>query len=51
MPVDIETTRNDDPVLVALVERIEATPPNPAAIQPIIASLAELLKDSQQNWL
>ena len=47
-PADIEAIRND-PELVALVERIKATPPNPAAIHPATASLAELLQDAPED--
>jgi hypothetical protein len=47
-PADIEAIRND-PELVALVERIKATPPNPAAIHPATASLAELLQNAPED--
>jgi hypothetical protein len=47
-PADIEAIRND-PELVALVERIKATPPNPAAIHPATASLADLLQDAPED--
>ena len=47
-PADIEAIRND-PELAALVERIKATPPNPAAIHPATASLAELLQDASED--
>jgi prevent-host-death family protein len=47
-PADIETIRND-PELVALVERIKAMPPNPAAIHPATASLAELLQNTPED--
>ncbi len=43
-----ETIRND-PELVALVERIKATPPNPAAIHPATASLAQLLQNAPED--
>ena len=45
---DAETIRND-PEMIALVERIKATPPNPAAIHPATASLAELLQDAPED--
>ncbi|MCQ3973382.1 MAG: hypothetical protein DPW09_08065 [Anaerolineae bacterium] len=44
-PAEIEAIRKD-PELVALVERIKATPPNPAAIHPATGSLAEALQNS-----
>jgi prevent-host-death family protein len=47
-PADIEAIRTD-PELVALVERIKATPPNPAAIHPATASLAELLQNAPED--
>ena len=47
-PAEIEAIRND-PELVALVERIKATPPNPAAIHPATASLAELLQNAPED--
>jgi hypothetical protein len=47
-PADIETIRND-PELVALVERIKATPPNPAAIRPATGSLAEALQNAPED--
>ena len=43
--VDLETIQND-PELVALVEQIQATPPNPNNIHPATASLAELLQNA-----
>ncbi len=45
---DAETIRND-PEMIALVERIKATPPNPAAIHPATASLAELLQNAPED--
>ena len=47
-PADIEAIRND-PELVALVERIKATPPNPAAIRPATGSLAEALQNAPED--
>lgn len=47
-PANIETIRND-PELVALVERIKATPPNPAAIRPATGSLAEALQNAPED--
>jgi prevent-host-death family protein len=47
-PADIEAIRTD-PELVALVDRIKATPPNPAAIHPATASLAELLQNAPED--
>ena len=46
--VDLEAIRND-PDLIALVERIKATPPNPAAIRPATGSLAEALQNAPQD--
>lgn len=46
--VDPETIRND-PELIALVERIKATPPNPAMIHPATASLADLLQNAPED--
>lgn len=45
---DAETIRND-PEMIALVERIKATPPNSAAIHPATASLAELLQNAPED--
>ena len=45
---DAETIRND-PEMIALVERIKATPPNPAAIHPATVSLAELLQNAPED--
>ena len=45
---DAETIRNN-PGMIALVERIKATPPNPAAIHPATASLAELLQNAPED--
>jgi prevent-host-death family protein len=45
---DAETIRNH-PEMIALVERIKATPPNPAAIHPATASLAELLQNAPED--
>lgn len=45
---DAETIRKD-PDLIALAEWIEATPPNPAAIHPATASLADLLEDAPED--
>ena len=42
---DAETIRNN-PEMIALVERIKATPPNPAAIRPATGSLAEVSVDT-----
>ena len=42
-------TIRKDPKLIALVERIKATPPNPAAIHPATDSLAELLRDAPED--
>jgi prevent-host-death family protein len=47
-PADVEAIRND-PELVALVEQIKATPPNPDAIHPATTSLAELLQDAPED--
>jgi prevent-host-death family protein len=47
-PADIEAIRSD-PELVALVERIKATPPNPAAIRPATGSLAEALQNAPED--
>ncbi len=46
--VDLEAIRND-PDLIALVERIKATPPNPDNIHPATASLADLLQDAPED--
>lgn len=46
--LDPETIRND-PELMALVERIKATPPNPAAIRPASGSLAEALQNAPED--
>lgn len=42
-------TIRTDPGLIALVERIKTTPPNPAAIHPATASLADLLQNSPED--
>jgi prevent-host-death family protein len=47
-PANLETIRND-PALVALVERIKTTPPNPAAIRPATGSLAEALQNAPED--
>lgn len=47
-PTDIEAIRND-PALIALVEMIQATPPNPAAIRPGVGSLAEALQNTPDD--
>jgi hypothetical protein len=47
-PADIEAIRND-PELMALVKRIQATPPNPTAIHPATSSLAELLQNVPED--
>lgn len=47
-PADIEAIRND-PELVAPVERIKATPPNPAAIHHATPSLAEALENAPKD--
>jgi len=47
-PAELEAIRND-PELIALVERIKATPPNPAAIRPASGSLAEALQNSPED--
>jgi prevent-host-death family protein len=46
--VDPEAIRND-PEMIALVERIMATPPNPATIRPATGSLAEALKNAPED--
>lgn len=46
--VDPEAIRND-PELVALVERIKATPPNPNNVHPATASLSELLQNAPED--
>ena len=46
--VDPEAIRND-PEMIALVERIKATPPNPATIRPATGSLAEALQNAPEN--
>jgi len=46
--VDPEAIRND-PEMIALVERIKATPPNPATIRPATGSLAEALQDAPED--
>ncbi|HRV95163.1 MAG TPA: type II toxin-antitoxin system Phd/YefM family antitoxin [Anaerolineae bacterium] len=48
LPADIEVIRND-PELIALVERIKATPPNPAVVHPATASLSELLQNAPDD--
>lgn len=45
---DAETIRND-PEMIALVERIKATPPNLAAIHPATASLGDLLQNAPED--
>ena len=45
---DAETIRNN-PEMIALVERIKATPPNPAAIRPATGSLAEALRNAPED--
>jgi hypothetical protein len=45
---ELEVIQND-PELIALVERIKATPPNPAAIRPATGSLAEALQNSPED--
>ena len=47
-PVDPETIRND-PEMIALVEKIKATPPNPNNIHPATASLADLLQNAPED--
>jgi hypothetical protein len=47
-PTDIEAIQNELE-LVALVEPIKATPPNPAAIHPASASLAEALQNASAD--
>jgi len=46
--VDPEAIRND-PEMIALVERIKATPPNPATIRPATGSLAEALQNAPED--
>jgi len=46
--VDLEAIRND-PEMIALVERIKATTPNPAAIRPATGSLSEALQNAPQD--
>ncbi len=46
--VDLEAIRND-PDMIALTERIKATPPNPAAIRPAAGSLAEALQNAPED--
>jgi prevent-host-death family protein len=46
--LDPEIIRND-PEMIALVEAIKSTPPNPAAIHPATASLADLLRDAPED--
>jgi prevent-host-death family protein len=46
--VDPEIIRTD-PEMIALVEEIKATPPNPAAIRPATGSLAEALKNAPKD--
>ncbi|MCP4538307.1 MAG: type II toxin-antitoxin system Phd/YefM family antitoxin [Chloroflexi bacterium] len=45
---DPEAIRND-PEMIALVERIKATPPNPATIRPATGSLAEALQNAPED--
>jgi prevent-host-death family protein len=47
-PAELEAIQND-PELIALVERIKATLPNPAAIRPATGSLAEALQNSPED--
>jgi prevent-host-death family protein len=47
-PAAIETMRND-PELMALVERIKVTPPNPAAVRSATGSLAEALHNAPED--
>jgi len=47
-PADVEAIRTD-PELVALAERIQAAPPNPAAIRPAAGSLAEALRNAPED--
>ncbi|MCB0191308.1 MAG: type II toxin-antitoxin system prevent-host-death family antitoxin [Anaerolineae bacterium] len=47
-PADIEAIRQD-PELVALVEHIKTTPPNPATVHSATASLAELLQNAPEE--
>jgi prevent-host-death family protein len=47
-PVDPETIRND-PEMIALVEKIKAEPPNPAAIRHATGSLAEALQNAPED--
>jgi prevent-host-death family protein len=47
-PVDPEAIRND-PEMIALVEWIKATPPNPNNIHPATASLADLLQNAPED--
>lgn len=46
--VDLAAIRND-PELMALVEAIKATPPNPNNIHPATASLADLLQNAPED--
>lgn len=46
--VDPEAIR-DDPEMIALVEQIKTTPPNPAAIRPATGSLVEALKNAPED--
>jgi prevent-host-death family protein len=46
--VDPEIIRNH-PDMIALVDRIKATPPNPNNIHPATASLADLLRNAPQD--
>jgi prevent-host-death family protein len=46
--VDPDIIRND-PEMIALVEKIKATPPDPNSIHPATASLAEALKNAPQD--
>lgn len=45
---DVEAIRND-PDLIALVEKIRATPPNPKAVHPPTESLADLLQNAPHD--
>lgn len=46
--IDPAIIRND-PEMIALVEAIKATPPNPAAIRPATGSLAEALQNAPED--
>ena len=45
---DAKTVRNN-PEMIALVERIKATLPNPATIRPATGSLAEALRNAPED--